>query len=131
LIGIDLVKEAGILHAAYDDEIGLTAAFNLNLLQHLNRMLNADFNARDWQHRCRFDPVESRVEMHLEARHPVTVNWSGGQRCFQQGESIHTENSYKYTQEKFLQLLEWAGFVQVRTWTDPSNWFMVCHARAG
>lgn len=129
LIGIDLVKDAGVLHAAYDDAIGLTAAFNLNLLQHLNRMLGADFNPGDWRHRCRFDPDESRIEMHLEAQHSLTVHWVSGERHFEQGESIHTENSYKYTREKFLQLLDWSGFTNVRTWTDPRNWFMVCHAR--
>lgn len=130
LIGIDLVKETDVLCPAYDDAIGLTAAFNLNLLHHLNRLLGADFDARDWRHRCHFNPQESRIEMHLDAVRDVTVRWNGGERRFRQNEGIHTESSYKYTRERFLQLLERAGFGQLRTWTDPDNWFMVCHASA-
>ena len=129
LIGVDLLKETDILHAAYDDAIGLTAAFNLNLLQHLNHLLGTNFDAHDWQHRCHFNPEESRIEMHLDARRDVTVAWEEGERHFRQGEGIHTENSYKYTRERFLQLLERAGFGWARTWTDQRNWFMVCHAR--
>lgn len=130
LVGIDLVKETHVLHAAYDDAIGLTAAFNLNLLHHLNTLLGANFNARDWRHRCAFNHQESRIEMHLEALRNVTVAWDGGERSFRHSQAIHTESSYKYTRERFLQLLERAGFGQVKTWTDPHNWFMVCHARA-
>lgn len=130
LVGIDLIKDADMLHAAYDDAIGLTAAFNLNLLQHLNVLLGADFNARDWRHRARFNRDESCIEMHLDAIRDVTVAWDGGERRFREGEGIHTESSYKYTRERFLQLLERAGFSQVRTWTDANDWFMVCHARA-
>jgi dimethylhistidine N-methyltransferase len=131
LIGVDLVKETEVLHDAYDDAIGLTAAFNLNLLQHLNRLIGANFDPRDWRHRCRYNADESRIEMHLETRRPLSVRWDGGERGFAKGDSIHTESSYKYTPEKFLQLLDWAGFGRVRTWTDQRNWFMVCHARAG
>lgn len=130
LIGVDLIKDVDVLYDAYDDAIGLTAAFNLNVLQHLNALLGANFNPRDWRHRCRFNPDESRIELYLEALRNVTVAWNGGERRFWQGQSIHTENSYKYTRERFLQLLERAGFGEVRTWSDPRNWFMVCHARA-
>ncbi|MDR3483124.1 MAG: L-histidine N(alpha)-methyltransferase [Burkholderiaceae bacterium] len=130
LIGVDLVKDKAVLDAAYDDALGVTASFNLNLLLHLNRMLNADFNPRQWQHRGFFNGAQSRIEMHLVAREALTVNWPGGQRHFAQGESIHTENSYKYTQARFLALLAEAGFRKPRVWTDPKNWFLVCHARA-
>jgi uncharacterized SAM-dependent methyltransferase len=130
LIGVDLVKEKKILDAAYDDALGVTAAFNLNLLLHLNNLLKADFNLRDWRHRGFFNAEQSRVEMHLEARRTVTVNWQGGARRFAEGERIHTESSYKYTRQSFEALLKQAGFGQVRSWTDASNWFMVCHARA-
>lgn len=130
LIGIDLLKDTEVLHAAYDDAIGLTAAFNLNLLRHMNTLLGTDFDARDWRHRCHVNAEESCVEMHLDAVHDVIVRWDGGERRFLEGESIHTESSYKYTREKFLQLLERAGFGQLRTWIDPQHWFMVCHARA-
>lgn len=130
LIGVDLLKDAAMLEAAYDDAIGLTAAFNLNLLRHLNRLLGSNFDPSDWKHRSCFNSAESCIEMRLEARRDITVTWDGGERHFACGQSIHTESSYKYTREKFLQLLERAGFAHLRTWTDPHDWFMVCHARA-
>ncbi len=130
LIGIDLVKDAALLNAAYDDQIGVTAAFNLNVLRHLNRLLGTDFAVRDWRHRAFFNEAQSRVEMHLEARRDVTVHWPQGSRRFREGERIHTESSYKYTREGFLNLLARAGFGASHTWSDANNWFMVCHARA-
>ncbi|MBI1889342.1 MAG: L-histidine N(alpha)-methyltransferase [Burkholderiales bacterium] len=129
LIGVDLVKDKQILDAAYDDALGVTASFNLNLLLHLNRLLGADFNVRDWAHRAFFNENKSRIEMHLEARRSVTVSWSGGKRQFAEGERIHTENSYKYTRESFVRLLERAGFGETKVWTDPRGWFMVCYAK--
>ncbi|MGB7479843.1 MAG: L-histidine N(alpha)-methyltransferase [Burkholderiaceae bacterium] len=130
LIGVDLVKPPALLEAAYDDALGVTAAFNLNLLRHLNLLLDADFDVRDWRHRAYFDADESRIEMHLEARTDVTVRWPGGQRRFAEGERIHTENSYKYTPAGFAELLQQAGFGALHSWTDERGWFMVCHARA-
>lgn len=130
LIGVDLVKEKRILDAAYDDALGVTAAFNLNLLQHMNTLLGADFNLRDWRHRGFFNPAESRVEMHLEARRDVIVSWPDGRRRFAEGERIHTESSYKYTRDGFREMLEEAGFIAPCTWTDERGWFMVCYARA-
>ena len=130
LIGVDLVKATEILDAAYNDALGVTAAFNLNLLLHLNRLLGANFNIAGWRHVSFFNTAQSRIEMYLEARHAVTVKWPGGERRFQHGERIHTENSYKYTPDNFVQLLQQAGFKVTRTWSDADNWFMVCHARA-
>lgn len=130
LIGVDLVKDKAVLDAAYDDALGVTAAFNLNLLLHLNALLGADFQIRDWQHRGYFNAELSRIEMHLEARRDVMVRWEGGERRFAEGERLHTENSYKYTKEGFMDLLERAGFRRTRAWTDPRSWFMVCHAAA-
>jgi dimethylhistidine N-methyltransferase len=130
LIGVDLVKDKAVLDAAYDDAVGVTAAFNLNMLRHLNTLVDTDFDVRDWRHVGFFNEALARIEMHLEARRDVSVRWHGGQRRFRQGERIHTENSYKYTRHGFLQLLERAGFGRVRTWTDEREWFMVCHARA-
>jgi len=130
LIGVDLVKERRVLDRAYDDALGVTAAFNLNLLRHLNLLLDADFDVSDWRHLAFFNDAQGRIEMHLEARRSVAVRWSGGQRVFREGERIHTENSYKYTRQDFLQLLERAGFGRVKTWTDERGWFMVCHAHA-
>ncbi len=128
LIGVDLVKDLGVLEAAYDDALGVTAAFNLNLLRHLNRLLGADFALSDWRHRAFFDATASRIEMHLEARRALSVRWAqagGGQRRFEAGERIHTENSYKWRADDFAALLRDAGFARVQRWTDAREWFAV------
>lgn len=130
LIGVDLIKEQTVLDAAYDDALGVTAAFNLNLLRHVNRLIGADFEVDQWKHIAYFDFEHSRIEMHLEARSALTVRWQGGERSFARGERIHTENSYKYTCQSFSTLLERAGFATTRTWTDGDQWFAVIHARA-
>lgn len=125
LIGVDLVKEKPVLDAAYDDALGVTAAFNRNLLAHLNRLLGADFDVRDWRHVAFFDAAESRVEMHLEARRALRVRWPGNERHFTAGERMHTESSYKWTREGFSMLLREAGFRDIRAWTDARDWFAV------
>lgn len=129
LLGLDLVKDADVLDAAYDDELGVTAAFNLNLLNHVNRLLGTDFNTRDWRHAGFYNAARQRVEMHLEARRDLVVHWDDGCRAFSRGERIHTENSYKFRQQDILDLLEQAGFGEVRMWCDAQRWFAVCHAR--
>ena len=129
LIGVDLIKDDAILDAAYDDAIGVTAAFNLNMLRHVNGLIGADFDVRAWQHHGFFNADERRVEMHLEARSEQVVHWKGGQRRFAKGERIHTEDSYKYTRASFVGLLEQAGFSTVQVWTDPQQWFAVIYAR--
>ncbi len=129
LIGVDLIKSDVILNAAYDDALGVTAAFNLNLLRNLNRLLDANFDAHDWVHRAFFNASHKRVEMHLQARRQVTVKWPGGSRHFDRGDDIHTENSYKYTPQSFSALLTHAGFDRIRLWTDPDNWFAVLYAQ--
>ena len=129
LIGVDLIKDEEILNAAYNDALGVTASFNLNLLLHLNNLLGANFDIREWQHYSFFNTTRSRIEMYLEARDTVTVHWQGGERRFVTGERIHTENSYKYTSDNFVRLLQQSGLKVTRTWSDENNWFMVCHAR--
>ena len=130
LVGVDLAKPAAVLEAAYDDALGVTAAFNLNLLRHLNRLLRSDFDPRQWQHVALYDAAAGRVEMHLQARHPLTVQWPGGERRFAAGERIHTENSYKWQRADFEALLRDAGFARVQTWTDEQGWFAVTLAHA-
>jgi dimethylhistidine N-methyltransferase len=130
LIGVDLIKDGAVLDAAYDDPIGVTAAFNLNMLRHLNFLIGADFDVSQWQHRAFFNAEESRVEMHLEAREALVVSWPGQERHFARGERIHTEDSYKYTRRSFIDLLQQAGFGVTRTWTDDAEWFAVVHAKA-
>jgi dimethylhistidine N-methyltransferase len=130
LIGIDLVKDPALLEAAYDDALGVTAAFNRNILLAVNEILGSDFLLRDWRHRALFNPGQSRIEMHLQALHELTLRWDGGVRHFAAGETIHTENSYKYTAANFLELLGQAGFGAAQCWTDARNSFLVCYAKA-
>ena len=130
LIGVDLVKPAPILEAAYADALGVTAAFNLNLLRHLNRLIGADFDPRQWRHIGLYNELQSRVEMHLEARAALTVRWPGGERSFHAGERLHTENSCKHTIEGFAALLQQAGFRKSQHWTDERGWFAVFWAAA-
>ena len=125
LLGIDLVKDTATLEAAYDDALGVTAAFNKNLLRHVNRLLGADFDVRQWRHVALFDAAKSRIDMHLQAQADLTVSWQGGVRHFKNGERIHTESSYKYTVAGMTALLQQAGFRQTRCWTDPQDWFAV------
>jgi dimethylhistidine N-methyltransferase len=130
LIGVDLVKDAAELEAAYDDALGVTAAFDLNLLLHINRLVGSNFAVRDWRHLSRFNAAQSRVEMHLQARQAVTVQWPGGERLFAAGETIHTENACKWTVPNFEALLRSAGFAGTRVWTDPAQRFAVFWAVA-
>ena len=128
LIGVDLVKNAAELQAAYDDALGVTAAFNLNLLLHINRLAGTDFSVRDWAHVALFNTAQSRIEMHLQARQALTVTWQGGERRFAAGERIHTENSYKWTLAGFEALLRQAGFGACLAWTDAGQRFAVLWA---
>lgn len=123
LIGVDLVKPLDVLEPAYDDALGVTAAFNKNLLRHVNRLLGADFDVRDWSHVAFFNREQSRIEMHLQATREVVVRWPGAGRTFAAGERIHTENSCKYRSADFEALLRQAGFARTQRWTDANGWF--------
>jgi dimethylhistidine N-methyltransferase len=129
LIGVDLVKDTAVLERAYDDALGVTAAFNLNVLRHANRLAGTDFRVEDWRHVAFFNPAASRIEMHLEARRALELRWPGGGRRFAAGERIHTENSYKYTLESFHALLAQAGYREARAWTDGRGGFAMFLAR--
>jgi dimethylhistidine N-methyltransferase len=130
LIGVDLCKPRAMLEPAYDDALGVTAAFNRNLLMHLNAVIGSDFKLADWQHVAFFNETDSRIEMHLQALRAVAVRWPGGERRFAKDERIHTENSYKWRQADFAKLLLSAGFAQTRAWTDERSWFAVFWAAA-
>jgi dimethylhistidine N-methyltransferase len=130
LIGVDLVKSSHVLQAAYDDALGVTAAFNRNMLLHINKLLGSDFNIAQWQHRALYNTDLSRIEMHLNALEDVTVSWIGGERKFAKEQGIHTENSYKYSVESFTQLLKNAGFQAVKPWQDANQQFCVFWAKA-
>jgi dimethylhistidine N-methyltransferase len=130
LIGVDLVKPHAVLEPAYDDALGVTAAFNKNLLLHINQIIGSDFQVQDWAHQAFFNEADSRIEMHLQALRDVTVTWPGGMRSFRQQERIHTENSCKYTVAGFEDLLRAAGFGAVQRWQDAQGWFAVFWAQA-
>jgi dimethylhistidine N-methyltransferase len=129
LVGVDLAKPPDVLVAAYDDELGVTAAFNLNVLLHVNKLLRTNFNVAFWQHVALFNQEHSRIEMHLQARQDVRVAWPGGERHFDAGSRILTEYSYKYRRADFERLLRDAGFTEVESWADEREWFAVFTAR--
>jgi L-histidine N-alpha-methyltransferase len=125
LLGADLKKARDVLEAAYDDPLGVTAAFNLNLLARLNRELGADFDLRRFAHRAFYDEALERVEMHLVSLTEQTVRIAdlGLEVRFAEGETIHTENSYKYDVEGLTRLAAAAGFERTRTWFDDARRF--------
>ena len=130
LIGVDLVKDHDVLTRAYNDTLGITAAFNKNILLHLNRLAKTNFHLEHWEHYATFNQQLSRIEMYLQATQKQVVAWAGGEKHFDRGDLIHTENSYKYTREQFEALLIDAGFKAVRSWTDPKHYFLVAFAAA-
>ena len=130
LIGVDLEKDDKILNNAYDDSLGVTAAFNLNVLRHINRVISSNFNTSNWQHYAIFNKTQSRIEMYLRALQDAEIIWPNGMRRFKAGDLIHTENSYKYTQASFTEMLRDAGFKNIHTWTDAKEYFLVCYASA-
>jgi dimethylhistidine N-methyltransferase len=130
LVGIDLVKPVDVLVSAYDDALGVTAAFNKNLLVRINRELGGDFDLDAFAHRAIWNDLESRIEMHLLSLRPQTVTVSGERYAFEAGESLHTENSYKFTLEGFRALAAEAGWKQEREWTSSTPAFAVVLLRA-
>ena len=129
LIGVDLVKERQVLLDAYNDKAGVTAAFNKNLLQRINNELNGTFNIDNFSHESRFNEQHSRIEMHLVSNCNQSVVINDQQIDFIEGESIHTENSHKYTLESFKQLAAQANLKLEQTWQDDSNYFALCLLR--
>lgn len=125
LIGVDLKKDADILHAAYDDADGITAAFNLNLLSRINRELGANFDLNTFRHRAVYSEDLSRVEMHLVSQKSQIVTIADKSFNFAAGEHIHTENSHKYSVSDFRRLCSRAGYVPVSTWTDRNDLFSI------
>jgi len=125
VIGVDLVKDEKILHAAYNDAEGVTAAFNLNLLARINREADADFDLASFEHRAFFNTKRERIEMHLVSRKSQTVTVGGEPFEFEPGETIHTENSYKYTRDGFKNLARQAGWIEHALWTDSAGNFSV------
>ncbi len=125
IIGVDLRKATARLLPAYDDAAGVTAAFNKNLLTRANRELGADFDLDGFRHEARFNGTESRIEMHLVSERAQTVRLLGRSFAFRPGESIHTENSHKYTVDAFQALARGAGWIPRRVWMDAAGLFSV------
>jgi dimethylhistidine N-methyltransferase len=125
LIGVDLKKDPELLHRAYNDSRGITREFNLNLLHRLNAELGADFDPNGFYHYAFYHARKGRIEMHLVSRGTQQVRLAGQTIGFADGETIHTENSYKYTVEEFRALARTAGFREVDCWTDPEFLFSV------
>jgi dimethylhistidine N-methyltransferase len=123
LVGADLRKDPSVLLPAYDDAAGVTAAFNLNLLVRLNREAGAAFDVEAFAHRAVWNDEESRIEMHLVSRKDQAVRIAGHQIHFARGETIHTENSYKHTPERFTAIAGNAGWQCRALWTDPNQLF--------
>ena len=130
VIGVDLKKDAGRLVDAYDDAQGITEAFNKNLLTRINRELDGDFNPSLFRHIARYNALAGRVEMHLESCTDQTVHVGGTDFHFSAGETIHTENSYKFTPEEFEAMAQAAGFAKLAMWCDADNLFAVMLLRA-
>jgi len=130
LIGVDLEKETRILDEAYNDANGITAEFNLNLLHRINRELDGDIDIDTFRHHAFYNETEGRVEMHLVSECSQTLRIDGHRYEFAAGESIHTENSYKYTAAGFTALAECAGFTAEALWTDDDELFSLHFLRA-
>ncbi len=125
LIGVDLRKDPAILNAAYNDAAGVTADFNRNVLNHVNRVAGSDFDPDRFRHLAFFNEEKSRVEMHLESLSDQPVILAGESIFLHAGERIHTENSYKYSLDGFVELATDAGFESRQCWCDPLEWFSV------
>jgi L-histidine Nalpha-methyltransferase len=125
LLGVDRVKDTAVLERAYNDAAGLTAAFNLNALHHLNRELGADFDPTAFAHRAPWVPDQSRIEMHLVANRELRFSVGGERFEMARGEHLLTEYSHKYTLADVADLARSAGLAVRRTWSDPQEWFSV------
>lgn len=123
LIGVDLLKDRATLLAAYDDAEGVTAAFNLNLLERMQRELDAGLDPDAFDHQARYNDELARIEMHLVARRPTKIAIGKHEFALERGESIHTESSHKYSIESFRELASRAGLRSDRTWLDPDGLF--------
>ncbi|BCD97370.1 L-histidine N(alpha)-methyltransferase [Marinagarivorans cellulosilyticus] len=123
IIGVDTKKSPDILHRAYNDKKGVTKRFNLNVLSRINRELQCDLNISDFEHYAFYNPVEGCIEMHLVSQSHQKVSIAGTAITFNSGETIHTESSYKYTPQEFMQLAQSAGWLVERTWLADDAMF--------
>lgn len=127
LIGVDTKKDTDVLHAAYNDAEGVTAQFNLNVLNNLNALLDGDLDPSKFEHVALYNEERGRIEMHLRCTADHAARLAGQQVSFTAGELVHTENSYKYHPDEFVQLAETAGFKSREVWQDDRGWFAVLY----
>lgn len=125
LVGVDLKKDKRVLDAAYNDARGVTAKFNLNVLRRMNAEIGGNFDLAKFRHRAFYDPSKGRIEMHLESRGAQDVRVAGKTFRFADGETVHTENSYKYIVDEFKDFAKARGFESAAVWTDPEMLFSV------
>lgn len=125
VIGVDLKKDVAALHAAYNDSQGVTAAFNLNLLERINRELGGDFDLDGFEFRAHYNADKGRVESHLYSILAQTVRLDGRTFDFEKGEAVHTENSHKYAIDEFQEFTREAGFEHKKVWTDADQLFSI------
>jgi len=125
LIGVDLQKDAATLEKAYNDSGGVCAAFNMNILQRINEEFSGNFSLSEFVHRAHFNAENNRIEMHLESLSDQNVKIRNQSFPLKKGETIRTENSYKYALDQFITLAETAGFMLKNVWTDPKKWYSV------
>lgn len=127
LIGVDTKKDTDVLHAAYNDAAGVTAQFNINVLNNLNHLLDGDIDSDRFEHHALYNETLGRIEMHLRCKQSHEARLAGQQVQFAEGELVHTESSYKYHPDEFVDLAEQAGFVKRKLWQDPRGWFAVMY----
>jgi len=130
ILGVDLEKDEKVLHDAYNDAAGVTAKFNLNLIVRMNRELGTNFELESFEHRAIYNRDQHRIEMHLISRQPQMVRVCGRTISFRDGESIHTENSYKYSIKRLYELARRSGWTPQQSWTDAGGMFSVHALRA-
>jgi uncharacterized SAM-dependent methyltransferase len=131
IVGVDLVKDSAILNAAYNDAAGVTDKFNLNLLRRINRELGGNFKLDQFEHHAFYNREKNRIEMHLASKKRQKVRVGGSSFDFRAGETIHTENSYKYSSDSFAALARGAGWTMQEVWTDAGRNFAVCALKLG
>ncbi len=130
LIGVDLQKDSDILHRAYNDGQGITAEFNRNIINHVNALLNTALDSESFHHHAFYNGEENRIEMHLECKKDLDFSFDGIEIQLQEGEFIHTENSYKYTVDGFAELAKRAGLKSDSVWMDEEELFSVLYLTA-
>ncbi|AOE50041.1 L-histidine N(alpha)-methyltransferase [Kangiella sediminilitoris] len=130
ILGVDLHKDNDILHAAYNDNKGVTAQFNLNTLSHINEVLNSDFDVKKFEHHALYNSTQQRIEMYLRSQEDQSYEVQGQKIVFEKGELVHTEHSYKYTLQGIASLAKESGFFLEESWLDNNELFSVNYLSA-